>query len=176
MLQDAADNPLELQAAEHRLRQLQLQQSGAQGQAQPNHVDATRAGKENVVSTSPRPADVLADSMPGALADVEPVAPVTPEPLTARRDREMPGPHVRSNKPVMVRATGPRVSGSCAATPVQPFAETRTTAPATAVQDETIAAGQTPDTPAQPLIDADIAKESAELLDGLLRLTSPQSR
>ncbi len=152
-----------------------MHQADPQRRAQPNDTEAIDAGKENIVGTSPGSADVLQGTMTSAEADCGPVAPVTPEPIIARRDCEMPGPRVRSNKPVLVRATGPRASGSCAAAPVQPVVGARTTAPATAVQDNTIPALQTTDYPAQPTIDADIAKESAELLDGLLRLTSPQS-
>ncbi len=172
--QDDADNPPELQAAEHRLRQLQMQQSEPQRPAQPDDIEAIIVSKENIVSTSPGVADVLHDTMASAQADAEPAAPVTPEPLTGRRDCAMPKPRIRSNEPVLLRATGPRASGSRAAGPVQPVVGTRTTAPATAVQDDSILPLQPADYAVQPPIDADIAKESAELLDGLLRLTSPQ--
>ena len=175
MAQDDADNPPELQAAEHRLRQLQMQQSVPQRRAQPYDDEATNAGKENVIGASTGSVDIPEDTTASDQADSEPVAPVTPEPLSARRDRAIPEPRIRSSKPVLVRATGPRASGSCAAAHVHPTVENGTTAPAIAVQDNSIPALPAADYPVQPPVDAEIAKESAELLNGLLRLTSPQS-
>ena len=150
-----------------------MQQTDPLRQAQPHDAGLTCPGKEN--GPAQGSATVLGDTTASVLAETEPVAPVTPEPVICRPDPEMPGPRVRSNQPVLVHATGPKTSGSCAAAPGKPFMKTRTTAPPTAVQHCSSLAVQTADVPVQPSIDTDIAKGSAELLDGLLRLTSPQS-
>ena len=170
-VQGDGDSPPELQAAEQRLRQLQHNKDPPQ-RAQADGVETTD-GKENAQGTPFSTADAEVGSTADVAATIEPLAPVTPEPLSDRTDRDRPGFRIRSNAPVLVHATGPKASGSADAAAVPPFVAWRSQGPDGNTLVGTAPAREALDAPVQPPIDADIAKESAELLKGLLKLTAP---